>query len=182
MIEEIEIWKDVVGFEGMYEVSNFGNIKSCERITIRVFKNHQSRLPVKEKILSPIFNKKNGYLRVSLSAKLYQVHTIVAEAFLPNPEDKPTVNHIDLNKKNNSLSNLEWATRSEQTKHAYKMGAMCQKLGKNNNAVKVKDIEGNIYDSIREAWNENKEKLNLHPRFKTFWLHYSLGKTPFKAA
>ena len=104
-----EIWKDVPNFEGLYQVSNFGSVKSCN------FNNSN-----KEKEIRPFDN--GGYLRVVLykSKKRYKilVHRIVASAFIENPENKPCVNHIDGNKANNSVSSLECVTHKENTNHA----------------------------------------------------------------
>lgn len=108
-----EIWKDVVGYEGLYKVSNLGNVISNRR-------NYSKGLWY----LSQFNN--NGYLRVSLvvneKKKSYLVHRLVAEAFIPNPENKETVNHIDGCKTNNRVDNLEWATKQENTLHAINTG------------------------------------------------------------
>ena len=102
-----EIWRDVVGYEGLYEVSNLGRIRRGERIK----KPHVDH---------------GGYLTVWLSEhskmKCLKVHRIVALAFIPNHESKRTVNHIDGNKQNNCVDNLEWATHSENISHANKTG------------------------------------------------------------
>ncbi len=106
-----EIWKPVPEYEGIYEVSNLGRIKSL------------SRGKRKEKILNPnsgryknVFLSKNGdYCKMLL-------HRIVAIVFIPNPENKPQVNHKDGNKFNNEVSNLEWCTHQENMNHAYVTG------------------------------------------------------------
>jgi hypothetical protein len=102
-----EYWKDIEGYEGLYQVSNLGRVKSLRS----------------NKILKQQTDK-NGYKRVILSylnkQKCFQVHRLVAIAFILNTDDKPTVNHEDGNKENNLVSNLSWATNSEQTKHAIK--------------------------------------------------------------
>lgn len=107
-MREKEIWKDVNGFEGIYQVSNHGRLKSFKRIT-------------KGRILSNN-NKTGGYLSVvlrqSLKIKSTRMHRIVAEHFVPNPENKPQVNHKDLNKQNNYFENLEWCTQKENNDHA----------------------------------------------------------------
>lgn len=129
MVEE-EIWKDVVGFEGLYMVSNLGRVKSLNY-------NHTGQ----ERIL-----RANGkrYLMVVLSKnkKKYPllVHRIVATAFAPNPQNKKTVNHIDGNKLNNNDWNLEWNTQSENHKAAFKLGLMSQ-TGEKCSTHKLKEFQ-----------------------------------------
>lgn len=105
-----ELWKPVKGYEGLYEVSNYGNVKSIR----------------KNAVLSQIVNKNNGYCYVGMykdgKNKKLLVHRLVAETFINNADNKKTVNHLDGNKQNNAVSNLEWATYSENHKHAFKNG------------------------------------------------------------
>ena len=101
----MEIYMDVAGYDGKYRVSSWG----------RIYNLHTG------KFLCPHENKK-GYLRVDLydtrgNKKHAKVHRLVAQAFIPNPNDKPQVNHIDGNKRNNSITNLEWVTDEENKKH-----------------------------------------------------------------
>ena len=106
----VEEWRPIAGYEGLYEVSNLGRVKSKKRVDI-------NRLGVKrilkEKILKPC-KEKNGYLRVNLwvngKNKHYTVHRLVANAFIPNPDKLPQINHKDEDKTNNNISNLEWCT------------------------------------------------------------------------
>ena len=105
MIEEI--WRPIEGYEGLYEVSSYGRVRSLDRYDNRnCFR--------KGKVLSPIKDK-DGYIQVSLyyNRKMYKkyVHRIVAEAFLPNPDNLPEVNHKDEDKTNNNVTNLEWCDR-----------------------------------------------------------------------
>lgn len=114
-----EIWKHIVGYEGIYQISNFGNVKRNEKLLKIKYKN-------------------NGYAFVCFSRnnslKYFHVHRLVAQAFIPNPENKPTVNHIDGVKSNNKLSNLEWNTFSENALHSFKSlgrkGTNTEKYGK----------------------------------------------------
>lgn len=161
---EKEVFRDVLGYEGLYQVSNYGRVKSLERKNIfycGLRKEHLER-PTKEKILN--YNKSNrGYLQVCLTkdgkSKTYTVHRLVAKAFLPNLKNKKQVNHIDGNKENNSIDNLEWVTSSENNKHAFITG-----LNKPHNMRKVNqyDLQGNFikqWNSIIDFLKENN--LNL---------------------
>ena len=105
-----EIWKDIKGYESLYRVSNLGRVKSLERK--RKTKNNNMAI-VKERILKHKIDK-YGYCSVSLSKEgklyYYTVHRLVAQAFIPNPNNLPQVNHKDENKLNNCVDNLEWCT------------------------------------------------------------------------
>jgi len=117
-----ETWRDIVGYEGYYKISSRGNIKRNSRTVIR---ENQGNFFVKEKDLLPTETPK-GYLRIQLSKETkkqnHLIHRLVAEAFISNPENKPLVNHKNSNRKDNCLENLEWATESENLKHAYDEG------------------------------------------------------------
>lgn len=125
--EQLEIWKDVPGYEGLYQVSDQGRVKSFKR-----YKHG--------KVLKQGFSTK-GYRQVQLSdremvPRYHGVHRLVALAFIPNPENKPQVNHKDLDKKNNDQENLEWSTGQENVDHymdkGYEQGSRCG--AKNANA------------------------------------------------
>ena len=125
----MEKWKDIRGFEGKYAVSDHGRVK---------------HLPDGH-ILKPRIHT-HGYLRVNLKKKDYYIHRLVANAFLFDV--KPEVNHIDLNKTNNNVSNLEWCTRGENIAHGYKMGSRTNpgagKFGDLNvNSIAVIATKGN---------------------------------------
>ena len=126
-----EIWKDIKNFEGFYMVSNLGRVKSLNRTIKR--KGIHGNLHLKEKILKQTPDK-DGYLCVTLrrkgkSIQSIKVHRLVASHFIPNLENKPTVNHKDGNKTNNCVYNLEWATHKEQTIHAINTGLNNSKVG-----------------------------------------------------
>ena len=115
----METWKDVVGYEGIYKVSNLGNVKRIGKIHLCNYKYQNGYL------LKSLDNGK-GYLRIKLSnkgiSKRVMLHRIIAEAFIKNPNNYPYVNHIDGNKKNNNIKNLEWCTQSHNCLHSVKMG------------------------------------------------------------
>jgi len=116
-VENTDEWKYIPGYEGIYQASVQGQIRSVDRIShecgIKKFR--------KSCVLEPELQR-DGYYHVNLSkenqVKTYLVHRLVALAFIPNPSDKPQVNHIDGNKLNNLVENLEWVTQSENMQHA----------------------------------------------------------------
>lgn len=119
-----EVFMPIEGYEGLYEVSNFGRIKSLERLKKLPGKNQGFKIK-EEQILKNRVNK-SGYVVASLckngKVKVHLVHRLVLIAFVPNPLKKKCVNHIDSNRSNNMISNLEWVTHSENSKHAYEYG------------------------------------------------------------
>jgi hypothetical protein len=121
-----EIWKSVVGFEGSYEVSNLGNVRSIDRYCIQKNNfNEKYNHIYKGKILKQ-FKNNAGYKQVQLSFRYKsipkRVHRLVAEAFLDNPNNYKCVNHIDGNKENNNVNNLEWCSYSHNNMEARKLG------------------------------------------------------------
>ena len=117
-----EYWLDIPGYKGYYQVSNYGNVRSLNRVITQ--QNDRKQL-VKGRALKPHLTNK-GYFKVHLSRdgkrKSRSIHRLVAMAFLPNKLDKPQVNHINGCKTDNNLCNLEWNTQSEQQIHAYQNG------------------------------------------------------------
>lgn len=119
-----EIWKDINNYSN-YQISNFGRVKSKKRIT-RVGIKNVEKVTRDEKILKPLKLTK-GYLGIRLydntsNAKTFKIHRLVAQAFIPNPDNLPQVNHIDGDKTNNRVENLEWCTCLENMQHSYKIG------------------------------------------------------------
>ena len=116
-----EIWKPIPGYEGYYEVSNLGRVKSLDREHITSNGKHRS---IKGRMLK--LNLSQEYANVELNKEghphVYSVHRLVAMTFIPNPENKQTVNHKDGDKLNNVVDNLEWMTWSENNKHAHETG------------------------------------------------------------
>lgn len=157
-----EIWKDIQGYEGLYQVSNLGRVKSLKRLS----NDRGGYRTIEEKIKNTRSCRKD-YQIINLSKngtfKTYRLHRLVAETFIPNHNNYPQVNHIDGNKQNNCVSNLEWCNNSYNQKHAY-----FNKLNKrryaefNPNSKKVNqyDLDGNFI----KTWNsiiEASTKLNI---------------------
>ena len=146
-----EIWKDIEGYEGYYQISSFGMVKATSRIYIDSLNRRRF---IKEKYLkiSVIYS---GYCCVLLNAKnkkSFSIHRLVAKAFIPNPLKLPQVNHKNGDKLNNTVANLEWVTASENIYHAHKIGLRNQKRGRNNAAKKVINIEnGHVYGCVSDA-------------------------------
>jgi len=134
----MELWKDIKGFEGSYQVSNLGRIKSLSRT--KIVKKVGFYI-TRERILKISPNKL--YSQVMLyrdSKRLYfLIHRLVAIAFMPNYGNKDEVNHIDGNKRNNSVCNLEWCTRSENQRHAFDNGLTIMPSGESHYACKLSD-------------------------------------------
>jgi len=148
-----EIWRDIPCFEGIYQASNLGRIKSVRRIAQKLYKGNRI---VKEKIMSGTKNE-DGYLKVHFKhnnlSKGFFIHRLVALTFIPNPLKKPQVNHIDGNKLNNNISNLEWVTNLENQQHAWKNGLKKGTFA-NNKKVLQFDLQNNLvnkYISITDA-------------------------------
>lgn len=153
----MEIWKDIKGYEGLYQVSNLGRVKSLSKRLH--FINHNTGKScyriTKEFFIS--IGKCRGYNSVHLHkdnvSKTRRLCRLVAEAFIPNPENKPCVNHIDGIKSNDNVNNLEWVTYSENMEHAIKTGLHKVKRGSDrHNSKKVKcDLTGIVFDTIKDA-------------------------------
>lgn len=147
-----EIWKDIPSYEGYYQVSNLGNFRSLPR-RIRYKSSGWRNYPSKTLLTE---TTKDNYQRIVLMKEgvktRFQAHRLVALTFIPNPESKPFINHIDGNKSNNKVENLEWCTASENMIHADITGLRDMFKHHPSNSKKIKCLEtGEIFVSYYQA-------------------------------
>ena len=161
-----EVWKDIPDYEGKYQVSNMGRVRSLLK-----WYPLQNRYVQRVKILKNNVMSK-GYLGVKLcknGERTFKVHRLVAEAFIPNPDNKPQVNHINGDKTDNRVENLEWCTSRENTEHSRITGLQLP------TAVLQYDLEGNFikeWASIKEAQEAtNSRHISMccrgHTKYRT---------------
>lgn len=116
-----EEWKDIIGYEGYYQISNLGRVKSLERVVVAERPYGKTNIYYKEKILKCTTNKCTGYCVVCITTnkkeKMMRVHRLIAIHFIDNSLNKTDVNHIDGNKVNNAIENLEWVSHRENMCH-----------------------------------------------------------------
>ena len=147
----METWKNIKGYEGLYQVSTMGRVKSLERTIIKKDGRKQT---VKERILNPGIDR-GGYLLVTLCAggkrKTLKVHRLVCEAFHDNPNNKSDVNHINENKTDNRACNLEWSTRRENLNHGTHNERMVKTLSKPVGQYTLDGELIKVWVSAREA-------------------------------
>lgn len=155
-----ELWKDIQEYEGLYQISNLGRIKSLDKY---IKGKGGSKRFIKGRLLNPTLTR--GYLGmclcVNFSIKRFNIHRLVAQHFIPNPENKPQVNHINGIKIDNRVENLEWCTCQENIIHAFKNNIQIRRKGKDNplygksnpnTSKKIIDIKtGKIFNSVKEA-------------------------------
>lgn len=153
--ELTEIWRAVNDYEGLYEVSNLGRVKSLAKI------HGRGRGSMREEKILKSGNDSRGYSKISLckngEEKCFRIHRLVAEAFIENPENKPEVNHKFGIKTDNRASQLEWTTNLENMRHAFKTGL------KNNDhsKKKVAQIKNGEIVKVWESQTEVEKKLGV---------------------
>lgn len=153
-MQDKEVWKTIKGYEGLYEVSNLGRVKSLVGWNGHEYVKRVRMLkPSKQ-------NAKDDYFRLIVNLtknhkkKSYKVHRLVAEAFIPNPDNKPQVNHIDGDTFNNKADNLEWCTDRENKIHAIETGL------RNVFNIKQEELE-KLYTKDKMTLNEIADKFNI---------------------
>lgn len=139
----MEEWKNIKGYEGLYQISNLGRVKSLKLKSTN------------RDLIMSLGNSTNGYLQIILCKdnkhKAYRIHRLVAQAFIPNPNNFPCVNHIDEDKTNNNVNNLEWCTISYNNTYGTKLDKKRKKV--------LCITTGEIFNSIKEC----AEKIGVCP-------------------
>lgn len=156
-----EEWRDVVGAESRYEVSDKGGVRSKSYIKNGRNVHGAFSYVTKPKALSQATTQ-DGYMQVKLrlsdgSDRSVSVHRLVAEAFIPNPDYRPQVNHKDSNRKNNTVENLEWCTAQENVKHSYEHGLNSNAGEKHPRSV----LTAEEVMKIRELWQGGMSVINI---------------------
>lgn len=151
----IEIWKDIKGYEGLYQVSNLGRLKSYQR--------------VKAGKLVSLQKTKDGYLQTDLYKdkvrKAVRIHRLVAEAFIPNPDGKLEVNHKNGNKENNEVDNLEWSTKQENIDHAHDNNLYDNIIGEKHGRAKLSDLD---VEFIKKNFKPYDKEFGAKPLAKKY--------------
>lgn len=181
-----ETWKDVVGYEGLYQVSSLGRVKSLPRY-VEFYREGKGPFfrPVKERILSLGNNGRYYTATLCRNDEMNQqyVHRLMCMAFLPNPKKKPQVNHINGDSWDNRIENLEWCTESENIQHSVRMGlqpfnpATGSRSGKAQKVLNT--LTGEIFGCIIEAHKSFgkytlghfRDSLNGHKKNYTPFIH-----------
>lgn len=158
----MEIWKPTI-ISSNYEVSNLGRVRSVERKGI----DKRGRTTLKKSFILKPQENNSGYLRVNIYGRLYFIHRLVAQSFIPNPCNFPEINHINENKKDNSASKLEWCNRDVNVNFGNRNLTVSNKLlGLKVKKVKVSCKEGEtIFQSLKEACESLKISRSTLSRY-----------------
>ena len=167
-----EIWKDIPGYEGEYKVSNMGNVYSI----------------IKHRLSSLILNKTLGYLFVNLHGKNYRVHRLVALTFIPNPENKPYIDHINTIKTDNRVENLRWCTPMENTHNQISFTKMVEAIKKANigkfgikNGKHKKVYQYNKDGTFIKEWDSISDAARFYNTYRSNIVCNCKGKTRHSA-
>lgn len=175
----LEEWRDIPDYEGMYQVSDLGRVKSLQRKTERI--HSKSRIKLIKEIIRKQSKEKDGYLQVclkkDLKAKTFKTHRLVATLFIDNPKNKPQVNHKNSIKTVNHVFNLEWNTSKENINHALDFGLMPRGEKSYNTTLTEKQVleirkigKSFLQREIGKMYGVSEETIGLILRRKT-WRH-----------
>jgi hypothetical protein len=166
MEQEIENWKPIIGYEELYEVSSWGRVRS-----LPTYVNHHYGKRLRKSKIKTVAIYTTGYYTTNLwkdnKLRVIKVHREMAKVFIPNPENKRTVNHKDGNKLNNHISNLEWNTHKENCQHAFDTGLHISSKGENCSTSKLTDQD------VREIKILSENGIRHRTLSKIFEVHES---------
>lgn len=169
---DVEEWKAVVGFEDRYEVSSFGQVRSIPYIKKGKNINGIFSFKTTGKLLKQC-ESTDHYLQIQLSKNNCKrgtgVHRIMAEAFIPNPDNLPQVNHIDGNKQNNHISNLEWCSAQHNVIHSYTLGLACNKQERHPLTVLTHDKVFRMAEMRYKGFSYKQISEELDLKYDTVW-------------
>jgi hypothetical protein len=165
-MEELEIWKDIPGYEGRYQISNQGNVKTLTRIV----SSYRSSYTRRGKVLNKYYGGRTGYYKVKLYTGIgtfesFPVHRLVAQSFLENLDNYPQINHKDGNPKNNNVNNLEWVNNSINIQHAYDTGLININNRRGVNHYKATLTEEQVINMRKDHSEENVSYKELATKY-----------------
>lgn len=160
-----EIWKDVTGYEGLYQVSNFGNVKSCDRVVFAGTNSNHTCQHIKFRLLKMGGGKyKQVILCKEGKIKAFTVHRLVAQAFISNPDNLPCINHKDENPSNNRVDNLEWCTYKYNNGYNNRVDKCKDKisktlLGRKHEYNLTEEQRKHISDAAKRGWEKRRQRM-----------------------
>lgn len=172
----MEEWRPIRDYEGLYEVSNLGRVRSLDKVTI----DNIGRKQYFKGCIMKLQCDRDGYLYVSLTKegckKKFKIHRLVAEAFIPNPDNKPTVDHINTIRTDNTVANLKWTTNKENSNNVLTRKHISKSLLGENHPLSKKIVQLSLDGELIKIWNSMGEAEREKGFCKTSISKVCIGK------